>query len=91
MQFNFLTDFEIGLVVNFAVFVATLVFGQKIKDFFNGIPSDMRKGLTAIEGAAVAQVKTAQAQVVASLTPAPAPVVKPAVPDVPVVPAAPAA
>jgi hypothetical protein len=76
---TFLEYFNIGIAVNVVVFVVTLVFSQKIKDWINGIPSDLRAGLSKIESATVSQVKAAQTSVVASLTPAPAAVVKPAV------------
>lgn len=76
---SFLTDFELGLVINFAVFVATLVFAQKIKDWFNGVPADLRSGLKSVEASIQADVKNYQASLVAKVSPAPAPVLKPAV------------
>jgi len=76
---DILPTFWLGLAVNVAIFVATLIFSTKIKDWFRGIPSDLRKGLNSIETAAITQVRTAQTQVVSSLTPPPAPVVKPPV------------
>jgi hypothetical protein len=75
-MFSFLTTFEIGLCVNFAVFVSTLVFSQKIKDWFHGVPSDLRKGLVQVEGSITSQVKSYQADLVAKIVPPPAVVLK---------------
>lgn len=58
----------------------TLLFSTKIKDFFQGIPGDLRKGLNAAESATIAKVKDAQANVINAVTPAPTPVLKPAAP-----------
>lgn len=91
------TAFELSILSNLAVFVLTLVFAQKIKDFFTGVPADLRSGLSAIEANVKADVKKYQAEVIAKVTPAPAPVVKaPVAPAVvataaPAAPAAPAA
>jgi hypothetical protein len=79
-------SFPIALVATFA---ATLLFSTKIKDFFSGIPSDLRAGLRAAETATVAKVKAAQNTVIASVTPAPTPVLKPAAPAAPVAPEGP--
>lgn len=83
-----LSDFEFALVVNFAVFVATLVFSQKIKDFFTGVPADLRASLASIETSVKADVKNYQASIVSKISPAPAPVLKPAAPVPPAAPAA---
>jgi len=59
-----------------ATFVVTLVFSTKIKDFFSGIPADLRKDLNSIESATLSKVAAAQKAVVASVVPPPAPVAK---------------
>lgn len=78
-----LTDFEFALAVNVTVFVVTLFFAQKIKDFFNGVPADMRKNLSSIETSVKADVASYRASLIAKIAPAPAVVVKaPAAPVV---------
>lgn len=74
-------SFPIALAATFGV---TLLFSTKIKDFFSGIPSDLRAGLKSAEAATVAKVKAAQNTVIASVTPTPTPVLKPAAPAAPV-------
>ena len=91
---SFLTSFELGLCVNFAVFVATLIFSQKIKDFFTGVPADVRSTLKQFEAAALSRVKAAHVEAVNALVPAsllPAPVLKPIVSPEPPAPPAPSA
>lgn len=89
---SFLTDFELGLVINFAVFVATLVFSTKIKDWFTGVPSSLRADLTKVETGIKSDVAKYQADLVAKIVPTPAPVAKPPVaPAPPPAPVAPAA
>lgn len=73
---SFLTAFEWAIVTHFAVFVATLVFAQPIKDWFRGVPTDLRTGLKNVETSILADVKNYQAGLVAKITPAPAPVPK---------------
>jgi len=53
-----------------AVFVVTLVFSQKIKDFFAGVPADMRAGLKNVEAGLLADVKQYQASLIAKIAPA---------------------
>lgn len=67
-----------------AVFVATLVFSQKIKDFFTGVPSDMRAGLKSVEAGLLADVKNYQASLIHKLAPMPPPAAPPAAPATPV-------
>jgi hypothetical protein len=57
-----------------AVFVATLVFSQKIKDFLAGVPADMRTGLQALETSVKTDVKTYQASLIAKINPVKTPV-----------------
>jgi len=91
---TFLDYFNVTLVAVAATFVVTLIFGQKIKDFFAGVPADLRADLTSIETSVKADVSSYQKTLVAKIAPAPAVVVKPAVvaaPTGPTGPAAPAA
>jgi hypothetical protein len=57
--------------------VLGMVFGQKIKDFVTGVPSDFRSAMTNLEAKAKADVKAALADVFAKINPvavkAPAP------------------
>jgi hypothetical protein len=73
-------------ISNVATLILSLLFSTKIKDWFSGIPSDLRLGLKAAETATIAKVKAAQNNVIASVTPVPAPVLKPAEPAAPVAP-----
>lgn len=68
-----LTYIDLTLVGYIAVFVATLVFSQKIKDFFAGVPSDMRTGLKSVEAGLLADVKQYQASLIHKLAPMPPP------------------
>lgn len=70
---------DFGIVINVAIFVATLVFSTKIKDFFAGVPSDLRTSLSSIETSVKADVKNYTSSLVAKIAPAPAAVVKPLV------------
>lgn len=88
--FSLLSDWVLP-ISNVCSVLVSLLFSTKIKDFFSGIPADLRKDLSAIESAALAKVAGAQKSVIAELTPAPAPILKPAAPAAPVAPAAPAA
>jgi hypothetical protein len=71
---------DLTLVGYVATFVATLVFSTKIKDFFAGVPADLRASLNTIETSVKADVKSYQATLVAKIAPTPAPVVKAAAP-----------
>jgi hypothetical protein len=76
-----------------AVFVATLVFSQKIKDFFAGVPTHTRANLKAVEAGVLAKVKAYEAELIGKIVPAPVTVTvnpAPAAPAAPP-PAAPAA
>jgi hypothetical protein len=67
---TFLTYLNVGLVVNVLVFALTLTFSTKIKDFFKGIPADVRTGLNTVEADVVAKVKAGKADVIAKALPA---------------------
>lgn len=77
---TFFAYFDVGIVINVAIFVATLVFSQKIKDFFAGVPNGFRSAMTGVEAKAKADIQAAIADVFSKITPAPAPVVKPPAP-----------
>lgn len=69
-------------------FVATMVFRQKILDWFTGVPSHLRTGLKQIEAGLLDKVKAYEADLVAQIVPpvkAPTPVSqdKPVLPEVP--------
>lgn len=84
-----ISDFEFSIVTHVAVFVLTLVFAQKIKDFVTGVPADLRASLSSIETSVKADVKNYQASLVSKIAPAPVAVPKaPVAPAVPVPPAA---
>lgn len=78
-----------------AAFLAGVLFSQKIKDWFKGIPSEVRATLNGVETSAVGTIKRAQSDVlskiitalpaptkpeVVSTAQAPAPVAQPAAP-----------
>jgi hypothetical protein len=86
---NLFAYIDVSIVINVGIFVATMVFSQKIKDFFSGVPSDLRSSLSSIETSVKADVKNYTSGLVAKIAPAPAPVVK--APVAPPAPAAPAA
>jgi hypothetical protein len=77
---SLLAYFDIGIAINIAIFVATLVFAQKIKDWFKGVPTHLRTGLSAIEAGVLAQVKNYEQDLVNKIVPPPAPVAKPPAP-----------
>ena len=79
-MFSFLSASEFTLAACFATFVATMVFSQKIKDWVNGVPADLRAGLTSVETKLKADVKAYQAQLIAKVNP---PAVAPVVPAPP--------
>lgn len=74
-----------------ATFAATLVFSQKIKDFFAGVPAELRTGLSALEASVKADVKSYQSSLIAKIAPAAAKPVAPVAPAAPIAPAPPAA
>lgn len=67
---TFLAYFDIGVVVNVVIFVATLVFSQKIKDFFKGIPSHTRATVSSFETYVVNEVKAFESGLVDKILPA---------------------
>lgn len=86
---TFLAYFDIGVVVNVVIFVATLVFSQKIKDFVAGVPADLRSNLSALETSVKADVKSYQASLIAKIAPASSNKAAPPVAVAPVAPVAP--
>lgn len=67
---TFLAYFDIGVIVNVVIFVATLVFSQKIKDFFKGIPSHTRATVSSFETYVVNEVKAFESGLVDKILPA---------------------
>jgi hypothetical protein len=72
---EFLAYFNVTLVSVTAAFVAGVLFSTKIKDFANGVPSDLRTALGSVESKAKADLKAASADVVAKIAPATKPAV----------------
>lgn len=71
-MFGFLTNLEITLAVGAAAFIAGVVFSQKVKDWFKGIPSELRSALKNVETDTLSKIKAAQATVLAELPKPPA-------------------
>lgn len=72
----FFTGVEATLIAAAVAFVFGVLFSQKIKDWFKGIPSDVRTGLNQVETAVRAKLTAAHT---AAVAPAVAAVVVPAV------------
>lgn len=86
---TFLSYLNTTLVSCAATFVATMIFRQKIIDWFTGVPSHLRAGLKQIEAGVLDQVKGFEADLVAKIipaVPAKAPLVVAAAVDKPVLP-----
>lgn len=66
--------------------VVSVLFAQKIKDWFAGIDGNTRSALTSLEGVVKSKLDTAKADVLNSIVPVKPPVV-PAVAAAPVAPA----
>lgn len=60
--------FVFYIAVVFASFVVGVLFSQKVKDWFSGVPATLRADLNAIEANVKAQVQGAQKQVVAQVS-----------------------
>lgn len=89
---NVLAYLNTTLVACVVVFVVTLVFAQKIKDWFRGVPSDVRAGLNEIEASVLGHLTATTKNIVAQVqNQLPAPVPGPVVQVLPSPPAAPAA
>lgn len=89
-MFSFLSASEFTLAACAVTALTTLVFSTKIKDWFSGVPADLRAGLTAVETKVKADVKAYQADLIAKVTPA-SKVVAPVAPPAPAAPVAPVA
>lgn len=90
---TFLSYLNTTLVSCAATFVATMIFRQKIVDWFTGVPSHLRTGLKQIEAGLLDKVKAYEASLVNQIVPpdpAKAAIVH-APADKPVLPEAPAA
>jgi hypothetical protein len=91
-MFSSFTSFQLTLLGDVAIFVATLVFGTKIKDFFSGVPAEARTAANTLLTDTKAKLSAAKADVLADVkakfsAPAALPAVK-AVAAAPVVQAA---
>ena len=60
-------DFNIVVAAVVVAFVAGVVLSQKVKDWIAGVPASLRSELNTLETSVKAQVKTAQAAVVADV------------------------
>jgi hypothetical protein len=67
---SFLAYFDMGLVVNVAVFLFTMIFRQKILDWFNGVPAHMRSALNTVETGVMSQVTAFEIDLMARIVPA---------------------
>ncbi len=76
-----LSYLENAVVVGAICFVCGMLFGPKVKDWFTGVPADLRAALKGVEAKAKADIAVATAKVITTL-PAPPAVVKPAAPVV---------
>lgn len=66
---DFLTNLEINIVVGAVALLGGVVFSTKIKDWFKGIPSQLRVAINSVETDSLAKIKAAQAQVLAQIAP----------------------
>lgn len=91
-SFLSLTSLELTCLGLFAAFVAGVVLSQKVKDWFSGVPSDVRSALKTVEASALGNLKVARSAVLDQLvtalppvaaTPIPLPVEPPAPPAPP--------
>lgn len=71
---DFITNLEINIIVGTVALICGVLFSTKIKDWYKGIPSQLRSALGGVEADALAKIKQAQADVLAKIAPAaPAP------------------
>jgi hypothetical protein len=68
---SFLTDFNLVLAGLVIAFVAGVLLSTKVKDTIKGIPSAARVAINNVEADALAKLKGAQANVLATLPGAP--------------------
>lgn len=69
-MFSFLptvTTFELSALTAFATFIAGVVFSQKVKDWFSGVPSDVRSALKTVEASALGNLKDARNTVLSQI------------------------
>jgi hypothetical protein len=78
-MFGFLTVAEGDIAVAVVCLVLGVAFSTKIKDWFKGIPADVRTALNGVETSALSNVKAAQTHVLSQLATALPPIVKPPV------------
>lgn len=66
-MFSSFTSFQLTLLGDVAIFVATLVFGTKIKDFFTGVPAEARTAANTLLTDTKAKLSAAKADVLADV------------------------
>src|ERR1700693_922407 len=59
--------FQAVLLFSVVSLVVGVVFSQRIKDFFTGVPSDVRTALNQVEANVLAHISTIQSTVVANV------------------------
>jgi hypothetical protein len=64
---SLLTDFNLVLLGLAAAFVAGVLLSQKVKDLVKGVPAQARVAINNVEADALAKLKVAQSNVLATL------------------------
>lgn len=64
---SFLTEFNLALGGAAVTFVLGVVFADRVKDYFKGVPSQARAALKGLEKDTLDKIKVAQAEVLARL------------------------
>lgn len=64
---DWLTGFNLLLIVGGVSFVAGVFSSQRVKDWLSGVPGEMRSALRNVEAVALARAKAAQAGVMNDL------------------------
>jgi hypothetical protein len=68
---SFMTDFNLVLAGLVAAFIAGVLLSTKVKDIIKGVPSAARVAINNVEADALAKLKNAQTNVLATLPGAP--------------------
>jgi len=66
---SFFTDLQVPLIVAAVAFVAGVVLSTRVKDWFKGVPSELRTALNGAETSARAAIEQAQIDVLAKILP----------------------
>lgn len=67
---TFFSYVSVGAIVNVGIFATTLIFSDKIKDFFKGVPAHTRATLKQVEAGLTAKVTAYEQTIVGDLIPA---------------------